>query len=104
MAPLLDFQRLATFTDGDPGVEAELLDLFVATAGRYLDELAQAVDHADRWQVTAHSLKGAAANIGAMAMAELAAAAEHTAPDPELLAAITASFAATRATVQARAA
>lgn len=112
MATLLDFQRLATFTDGDPGLEAELLDLFVATAAGYLDELREAVDdtgswadlRADRWQATAHSLKGAAGNIGAVAMAELAAAAEQAAPDPEMLAAIAATFAATRESVRARAA
>lgn len=108
MATLLDFQRLATFTDGDPGLEAELLGLFVATAAGYLDELRAAVDdtdqRADRWQATAHSLKGAAGNIGAVAMAEIAAAAEQSAPDPEMLDAIAATFAATRATVQQRAA
>ena len=103
MAPLLDFQRLATFTDGDPELEAELLTLFVATAAGYLDALREAVDHAGRWQATAHSLKGAAANIGAVAMAELAAAAERAAPDPKMLEAIAATFAATRATVQQRA-
>ena len=108
MATLLDFQRLATFTDGDPGLEAELLELFVATAAGYLDELREAVNDTDsragRWQATAHSLKGAAGNIGAVAMAELAAAAEQTAPDPEMLATIAATFAATRESVLKRAA
>jgi HPt (histidine-containing phosphotransfer) domain-containing protein len=108
MATLLDFQRLATFTDGDPGLEAELLELFVATAAGYLDELREAVNdtdsRADRWQATAHSLKGAAGNIGAVAMAELAAAAEQAAPDPEMLAAIAATFAATQASLRERAA
>ncbi len=104
MATLLDLQRLATFTDGDPGLEAELLDLFVATAAGYLDDLAEAVDHVDRWQATAHSLKGAAGNIGAEAMAALAAAAEPAAPDPAMLTTLTATLAATRATVQKRAA
>jgi HPt (histidine-containing phosphotransfer) domain-containing protein len=103
MATLLDFQRLATFTDGDPRLEAELLDLFVVTAARYLGELAHAVDHGETWRSAAHSLKGAAANIGAVAMAELAAAAERAAPDPAMLAALEATFARTRATVAAHA-
>lgn len=104
MAPLLDFQRLAAFTEGDAELEAELLELFVATAMRYLDDLTQAADHADRWQAAAHSLKGAAGNIGAVAIAELAAAAEQAAPDAATLASLQATFAATRSVVEQRAA
>ncbi len=99
MATLFDLQRLAAFTDGDAAVEAELLALFVATAERYLADLASSVDQAERWRATAHSLKGAAGNIGAAAMAELAAAAERTTPDPKLLARLESTFAATRASL-----
>jgi HPt (histidine-containing phosphotransfer) domain-containing protein len=98
MPTLVDFDRLASFTDGDAALEAELFDLFAATATRYLDELAQATARLDEWRATAHSLKGAASNIGAMAIAQLAAEAEHAGPDPEILAALNTTFAATRAT------
>jgi HPt (histidine-containing phosphotransfer) domain-containing protein len=104
MPNLVDFDRLASFTDGDAALEAELFDLFVATAARYLDALALAAPRTDQWRATAHSLKGAAANIGATAVAELAAKAEHAEPDPELLAALNATFAATRAVFQQQAA
>ncbi len=104
MATLFDIQRLASFTDGDPALEAELIELFVETANRYLGELAAAGDRADRWRTAAHSLKGAAGNIGAMAVAELAARAERAAPDAALLAELQATFALTRATVDRRAA
>jgi len=37
------------------------------------------------WHRPAHSLKGASANVGAVAVAALAKAAEHATPDPEHL-------------------
>jgi HPt (histidine-containing phosphotransfer) domain-containing protein len=104
MAILLDFQRIATFTDGDPGVEDELLGLFFETAATYLEALARAGSEPAPWQAAAHSLKGAAGNIGAVALAELAATAERAAPDANLLAALEATFAATRTSARRRAA
>ena len=37
------------------------------------------------WDRPAHSLKGASANVGAVAVAALAKAAEHATPEPEHL-------------------
>ncbi len=95
MSKLVDFERLRSFTDGDRRLEAELLTLFTQTAERYLAGLAAAVDDPLAWRSLAHSLKGAAGNIGAVGMAELSAAAERTPPDRAQLEALQASFAAT---------
>jgi HPt (histidine-containing phosphotransfer) domain-containing protein len=101
MNTLVDFDRLASFTDGDPALEAELLGLFVATAEGYLAGLEGALGEPGRWRAFAHSLKGAASNIGAPAVAELAAAAERAPPDPTRLGALQAAFAATRSKLDA---
>jgi HPt (histidine-containing phosphotransfer) domain-containing protein len=96
MSMLVDFDRLQSFTDGDRLLEAELSTLFTQTAERYLAGLAAAVDDPAAWGSLAHSLKGAASNIGAVEMAKLAAAAERTPPNRGLLEALQASFATTR--------
>lgn len=96
MTTLVDFDRLRSFTDGDPGLEAELFGLFLVTAERYVAGLEAALADAAAWRALSHSLKGAAGNIGALAMAELAAAAERAPPDPTRLEALQSTFAATR--------
>ncbi len=98
---LVDFDRLRSFTDGDRLLEAELYALFVATAEGYLDTLEASLDRADAWQATAHGLKGAASNIGARAMAEAAAAAEHAPPDAARLLALRSIFSTTRLSLEA---
>jgi HPt (histidine-containing phosphotransfer) domain-containing protein len=100
MTTLVDFARLDSFSDGDRALEAELCGLFMATAARYLEELGQALGRDDRWSAVAHSLKGAAGNFGAPAMAELAAMAEREAPAPGRLAELETTFAATRRTLE----
>jgi HPt (histidine-containing phosphotransfer) domain-containing protein len=101
MNTLVDFDRLQSFTDGDPALEAELLGLFVLTAEGYLANLEAALAEPGRWRALAHSLKGAASNIGAPAVADLAATAERAPPDPSRLDALRATFAATRSQVDA---
>ena len=101
MHTLVDFDRLRSFTDGDPALEAELLGLFVMTAERYLAGLEEALDEPGQWRAFAHSLKGAASNIGAPAVADLAAEAERASPDPTRLGALRAAFAATRSSLDA---
>lgn len=98
---LVDFDRLRSFTDGDPALEAELLGLFVLTADRYLAGLEGALGEPGQWRAFAHSLKGAASNIGAPAVADLAAAAERAPPDPTRLGALRAAFVATRSELEA---
>lgn len=88
--PILDRDRLAAFTAGDRELERELLELYLETAALYLDRMRRAMDDPAAWRSAAHALKGASANIGAVAVARLAARQEVTAPDlaaMELLAA-----------------
>jgi two-component system sensor histidine kinase/response regulator len=82
----LDLARLASFTEGDRELERELTALFLSTAAGYLAELRRCLAGDGDWSSSAHSLKGASANIGAVEMARLAAEAEHAAPAPERLA------------------
>ena len=71
----VDRAHLATYTAGDPGLEAELADLFRASCERYFEEMATAPD--DRtWKNAAHGLKGASRGIGANEVGRLAAFAE----------------------------
>gem|GEM_PF-1214279 len=97
MTTLVDFDRLQSFTDGDRQLQSELTALFLTTAEGYLAGLANALDDDAGWRAGAHSLKGAAGNLGAVALAELAAAAERAPPDPARLEALRATFATTRA-------
>lgn len=96
MPTLMDFTRLATFTDGDPALAGELAELFMRTAAGYLAELESALGRHEHWSAVAHGLKGACGNFGAVAMAELAKTAEHRLPDPAILRELEATFAATR--------
>lgn len=100
MTSLVDFDRLRSFTDDDPVLEAELFRLFLDTAEDYLAGLASAMDDAAAWRALAHRLKGAASNIGAHAIAELAAGVERSPPDPERLATLQSTLAATRLDVE----
>jgi len=100
MSTLVDFDRLQSFTEGDRLLEAELAALFLASAEGYLQRLGAALHDDAAWRATAHSLKGAAGNIGAVAMAELAAAAEQASPDPARLRALQATLATTRSSLE----
>lgn len=84
--PPLTLDRLTSFTDGDPQLEGELGALYLATATLYLREMRAALVAGGDWSRTAHSLKGASANLGAEEVARLAAAAEHTRPTSEAMA------------------
>jgi HPt (histidine-containing phosphotransfer) domain-containing protein len=97
MAVLVDFHRFRSFTDGNPALEAELANLFIQTAGTYLDKLSTNQDERAAWRPTIHALKGAASNIGAVALAELASTAERMTPDARLLLELREAFNATRA-------
>jgi len=81
-APLLDLDHLARYTGGDPALEAELFDLFTRQAESCLARLAEADGERD-WKDAAHTLKGAARGIGAMALGEACADAESRALDPD---------------------
>jgi len=92
----IDLAHLASFTDGDDQLERELGSLYVATAGRYLAEMREALSAGAPWDYAAHSLKGASANLGVTEVAALAAAAEKALPASEPLARLDEAFARAR--------
>lgn len=96
MSALFDFARLASFAEDDRELEQELCGMFLVTADRYLGDMRRAIGCTETWAAEAHRLKGAAANIGADALAELALAAEHDEPDPGRLAQLQGALAETR--------
>lgn len=77
---VIDFDHLAAFTDGDEDLEAELADLYLTTARRYLKAMRSALQEERTWSAEAHALKGASGNLGACRMAALAKGAEFEAP------------------------
>jgi len=83
--PIIDLGHLHSFTDGDPQLESELLNLFLSTADVYLARMSQALAAGESWSATAHALKGASANLGACRIAALALTAEHAAASAEQL-------------------
>ena len=59
--------------DDDPGLFAELVELFLRDMPPRLDSLSEAMDSGDAKQLerTAHAMKSSCGNLGAMALAEL---------------------------------
>lgn len=76
---VIDWDRLALFTDGDLEEEKALIDLFVTYAEESLTDLHDAMTAADgeQWQKAAHKLKGSAANLGAQNLADICLEAEN---------------------------
>lgn len=74
--PAIDRAYLARFTLGNTDLEREVLGLFAGQAPSYLDRLASARSPQD-WRDAAHTLKGSAAAVGALHVAELAEVAER---------------------------
>lgn len=83
--PVMDLAHLHEFTDGDPLLESELLELFLSSAEVYLDRMGHALQSGQPWSAFAHALKGAGANLGARRVSALAQTAEHAAPSSALL-------------------
>jgi HPt (histidine-containing phosphotransfer) domain-containing protein len=73
--PAVDLEHLRRFTLGDPGLELEILQLFIKQAPLTLEALQAAVADRD-WKIAAHTLKGSARAVGAWRVARLAEAAE----------------------------
>jgi HPt (histidine-containing phosphotransfer) domain-containing protein len=99
---VVDLDRLASFTQGDTALEAELAALYVETAQLYLARLRRAGADTAAWQRTAHALKGASVNIGALVVARLAAEQEQASPSIAALRALEAEVAAVAAVFRAR--
>lgn len=69
----VDFSVLEAMTGGDDAVTEEVLELFVQQAAMWSTMLDVT---ADGWRDAAHTIRGAAAGIGAGRLAEACAAAE----------------------------
>lgn len=72
---LIDLVHLSKYTLGERSLECELLGLFRAQAGVYLDRMRSA-DCAKTWTDAAHTLKGSARGVGAWTVADQAESAE----------------------------
>ncbi len=97
--PVFDRAHLARFTGGDAALEAELIGLLDAQIDGQIAAMAGASDE-ERWKAAAHTLKGAARGIGAMALGESCAQAELAPLDPERIEAMRVEAARFRAEVQ----
>ena len=86
--PVIDFDHLWTFTDGDNDLEAELADLYMNTARGYVSGMRAALTDERAWSAEAHGLKGASSNLGACRVAALAKEAEFEAPSEARLEAL----------------
>ena len=73
---VLNRAHLARYTAGDAALEKELFALFETQIETCLAKLETAQD-AQTWTEAAHTLKGAARGLGAEALGEACAAAEH---------------------------
>lgn len=71
----IDLVHLARQTLGDRGLECEILHMFDQLAIAYVERV-RAAAGADELLTSLHSLKGAAAGVGARGIAELARSAE----------------------------
>jgi HPt (histidine-containing phosphotransfer) domain-containing protein len=65
--------------EDDPGLFAEIIDLFLEDSARLMEELDAAYrnDDALQFERTAHTLKSSSANLGALAFAETCAQLEQ---------------------------
>ncbi len=81
MTAVLDRDHLTRYTAGDAGLEAELFALLESQIEACLRVIEAARDEGE-WRSAAHTLKGAARGVGAMALGEACAAAETQPLDP----------------------
>ncbi len=88
----IDLDHLAQLTGGDSQLQAELAELYLATASQYLEKLRDSITNCaedrDHWRKIMHALKGASANFGARVVAEVARESEGSTPSPEVIASI----------------
>ncbi|MEO1400851.1 MAG: Hpt domain-containing protein [Cyanobacteria bacterium J06635_1] len=84
--PTFDWNQLAQLAGDDPEFEQELLGLFVTDIEDSLFRLVEAMDAQDAPTVEhlAHYIKGASANVGANALAEIAGQLEQHAQQSTL--------------------
>jgi HPt (histidine-containing phosphotransfer) domain-containing protein len=80
-AAAIDRAYLARFTLGNASLAREVLELFAAQAPLYLEALQRASTDRE-WRQAAHTLKGAAAAVGARQLQRLAELAERVGRGP----------------------
>ncbi|MEQ8406451.1 MAG: Hpt domain-containing protein [Oceanicaulis sp.] len=97
-APVLDRDHLARYTVGDSGLEAELFALLDGQIEACTRTLRTTAD-AEAWAAAAHTLKGAARGVGAMALGAACERAEARPLDPSALAAVLAAAEDARAAI-----
>jgi len=70
MAQVLDWRYLMDLSGGDLEFEGQLLEIFIADTENHLNRLGQAIDANDLDLIIqeAHQIKGASANVGAIAL------------------------------------
>lgn len=95
---VLDRAHLAGYSGGDTALEAELFGLLEAQIAACLEKLKTAKD-AQSWLAAAHTLKGAARGVGAMALGAACAAAEDAPLSDEALEAVAAEAERARAAI-----
>jgi len=81
---VLDKNRLQSITQGDEGLARRIAELYQQTGQSCVQRLAEQAEHnADQaaWHDTCHELKGASANIGAVAVQKACAEAENCAKE-----------------------
>lgn len=105
--PVMDWERLRMFTDGNKEEEKELIALFVSYAEESVNVLIENCEEGsgEAWKKAAHKLKGSAANLGALALSEICYEAEqaHEAAKAEkeiILKRLLASYAAARSALE----
>ncbi|CAM2009001.1 Hpt domain-containing protein [Acanthopleuribacter pedis] len=81
MASLVDFSRIRETSDGDTEFEQELIEMYLEDAQLHVEDIIAKAAATDFGGIksTAHTLKGASANIGAVAMQEAALNVEKSA-------------------------
>ena len=96
VAKAVDYEHLKNQAAGNLPVMREVLDLFVVHTEQVIGELERAAD-AKAWKQWTHTLKGSARGVGAFAVADAAADAEHHSMDKSRIAPIRAAFEEARA-------
>jgi HPt (histidine-containing phosphotransfer) domain-containing protein len=99
-APVLDRDHLARYTGGDSALEAELFALLSGQIDVCIARLKSASAEAG-WKDAAHTLKGAARGVGAMALGDACAQAETAPLNHEALAAVEAEAERAQAAMKA---
>ena len=74
--PIIDFDHLRLFTEGDPDLERDVLGIFVEQADIWIRNLEDSRDKKS-WADAAHTLKGSARGVGAWRIAEICERAEE---------------------------